>query len=253
MHMDSATAIDNAQTATVDTTGVFFDAVAVEATSDKVTPHPGTPAQDFFSDQNIPRGESLAETKKTFEVSGQNDENVVQYRSPKVEAEQATSVFDHEKKAVVPEVLGKSDYSPKVCEAMRSFFYNYPKFRTVTETFYTRNGDVRETEKEVANTPPHFSEFARSIGISRRRMELWRKQHVAFNEAWLDCQEVIKEFYLDNGLMGRYSSTFAIFAAKNETDMKDKSVVENQTVNMNKLLDRIESGQRYTKEEITNT
>lgn len=131
-------------------------------------------------------------------------------------------------------------YHPEIGNLMYRWFANLPKVRVVSETMVWKNGEVREVTREVACPPPHFSEFARELNITESRLKGWAKKHPEFREAYLACKAIIKEFMIDNGLLGKYQGQFAQFTAKNITDMKDKTVEQKQTVDINKLLDQIE-------------
>lgn len=219
---------DHAQDAIVETVGVLFDSVSPTAGSEATTPGVGGAAQDFLVRENSPGGGTLLRDKKSIQPIGQNTETVVQ-------------------------LVGELEYTPAIIDKMFAFFERYPKTRTLLETYYTKTGEVREVEKEIANTPPRFSQFARSIGVTTRRLKLWKKLHVGFAHAYEECEEIAKEFYIDNGLMGHYSSQFAIFAAKNETNMKDKTITEKHTLDVNKFLDKLERGEKYDHDEFTGT
>lgn len=134
------------------------------------------------------------------------------------------------------------EYTPEIGEKMLEFFTAAEPTRIVVDVMTWKNGEIREVEREVPNPPPSFSKFARSIGTTTYRLNQWKKQQPEFKEYYEECQQVIKEFIVENGLTGKYSGAFAIFAAKNLTDMKDKSIVEKRNVDMNKFLDQLEKG-----------
>lgn len=131
-------------------------------------------------------------------------------------------------------------YHPEIGNLMYRWFANMPKVRVVSETMTWKNGEVREIVKEVACPPPHFSEFARELNLTEQTLRVWAKKYPEFRESYLACKAIIKEFLIDNGLLGKYQGQFAQFTAKNLTDMKDKTVEQKQTVDINKLLDQIE-------------
>ena len=137
-------------------------------------------------------------------------------------------------------LIDTSEYDPKIIDTMYDYFYNAEKTKVIEETVYLKNGEIREISKEVANTPPHFSEFCRKKNIPYRKFKLWLTLYDDLYEAYEDCNEIIKEFIIDNGLIGKYQSNFAIFAATNLTDMKVKTETTTKQVNVNTLLDQIE-------------
>lgn len=158
-------------------------------------------------------------------------------------------------------LIDTSEYDPKIIDTMYDYFYNAEKTKVIEETVYLKNGEIREISKEVANTPPHFSEFCRKKNIPYRKFKLWLTLYDDLYEAYEDCNEIIKEFIIDNGLVGKYQSNFAIFAATNLTDMKVKTENITKQVNVNTLLDQIEKkntaeierSKRQALQSVTNT
>lgn len=142
-----------------------------------------------------------------------------------------------------PTILGpKGEYRPEYAQMMLVFFESVEKNTEIYETTTWRDGREREVLKLRPNAPPMFSEFARTLGVSERKLKSWARAHPDFGEAYEICAAIVKEFIVENGLLGNYPSQFAIFAGKNLTDMKDKVEVERRTLDVNKLLDDIESG-----------
>lgn len=137
-------------------------------------------------------------------------------------------------------VISAGEYNPIYGQKMIDFYADAPMKRTIIETMTWKNGEMREIEKEVACPPPMIGEFARSIGVRVSKLKMWAKKHVEFAEAVDECNEIVKEFIIINGLSGQYPSQFAIFVGKNLTDMKDKSTVETVHVDINKFLDQLE-------------
>lgn len=142
----------------------------------------------------------------------------------------------------IVEIDPKNPDPMMVAEKMIDFFEAAPMTKTIIEVMTWKTGEVREVEKEVACPPPMIGEFARSIGVKVSKLKLWNRTIPEFAEAVEECNEIVKEFIVKNGLSGKYPSQFAIFAAKNLTDMKDKQIHENRTVDINKVLDKLEKG-----------
>lgn len=138
-------------------------------------------------------------------------------------------------------VLKKGEYHPGYAEAMLQFF-DKPKVQKIYDTYTWKSGAVTEKVREVPATPPHFSEFARSIGVTTRQLKKWARDHDDFREAYETCQEIFEEFLIDNGLTGSYGAIAMKFVAVNRTKMKDKVVTENVTLDINKVLDSIAAG-----------
>lgn len=139
------------------------------------------------------------------------------------------------------EVVKPGEYHPGYCEQMIRYF-DRPKTKKIYDTYTWKSGAVSEKERYVPNTPPHFSEFARSIGVTTRTLNKWCREHPEFREAHQICQEIFEEFLIDNGLIGSYGAIAMKFVAVNRSKMKDKQVHENQTVDLNKVLDAIADG-----------
>ena len=135
-----------------------------------------------------------------------------------------------------------AEYRPEYAQMMLDFFESVEKNTEIPETITWRDGREREVLKLRPNAPPMFSEFARTLGVSERKLKSWTREHAEFREAYEICASIVKEFIVENGLLGNYPSQFAIFAGKNLTDMKDKIIEERRTLDVNKLLDDIDSG-----------
>lgn len=74
---------------------------------------------------------------------------------------------------------------------------------------------------------PFLSKFAREVaGVCENTMIEWTKEYEDFNEAYKKAKDIQKEFLIMQGLTGQYDRTFAIFTAKNITDMRDKTEVD---------------------------
>lgn len=139
------------------------------------------------------------------------------------------------------QIVHPGDYHPGYAEQMLRWF-DRPKTKKIYDSYTWKSGAVSEKERFIANTPPHFSEFARSIGVTTRTLRRWARDHTEFGEAYQMCQEILEEFLIDNGLTGSYGAIAMKFVAVNRTRMKDKVVQENVTIDINKVLDGIAAG-----------
>jgi len=140
-----------------------------------------------------------------------------------------------------PAIVKPGDYQPAYCEMMIEYF-DKPKAKRIVDYYTWKSGAVSEKERFVPNTPPHFSEFARTIGVTAKKLEYWASQHPEFALAYDQCQEILEEFLIDNGLTGAYGAIAMKFVAVNRSSMKDKQVTENIAVDINKVLDQIADG-----------
>ncbi len=80
--------------------------------------------------------------------------------------------------------------------------------------------------KKVANPMPTFHGFAQFIGVNEDTVVEWSKKFPEFSAAYKKAKALQKWFLIENGLNGVYNPAFAIFTAKNITDMRDKQEVE---------------------------
>lgn len=121
-------------------------------------------------------------------------------------------------------------YELKFCQAIIDYFstpasqeYTYKE----TLEYYKDGGIKRKSfeKKPLPNKLPTFYGFAASIGVNQDTLHEWKKKHKEFSEAFASAKELQKEFIIENGLSGASPSTFAIFVAKNLTDMKDKQEI----------------------------
>lgn len=143
---------------------------------------------------------------------------------------------------VAGEPVQPGEYHPGYIDQMLQYF-DRPKMKEIIDTYTWRSGSVSEKSRFIPNTPPHFSEFARKIGVTTRRLKQWCREYPEFREAYEQCQEIFEEFLIDNGLTGSYGAIAMKFVAVNRSKMKDKQVHENHTLDMNDVLDRIAAGQ----------
>lgn len=65
---------------------------------------------------------------------------------------------------------------------------------------------------------PSFSKFARSIGATLAELESWRS-HRIFDEAYRECNEIRRDYLIDNALAKRFDSSFTKFLLTGEYGM----------------------------------
>lgn len=133
-------------------------------------------------------------------------------------------------------------YSPEIGPHMYEYFASKEKYRIVYDTFTYKGGSTSEKERRLPNPPPHFSEYARSIGTTWVQIKAWAKEHREFAEYYDACVDIIEEFFVDNGVTGAYAGQFSVFAAKNRTRFTDVQINKNLNANMKDVLDALEKG-----------
>jgi hypothetical protein len=117
----------------------------------------------------------------------------------------------------MPNPVGRpTKYKPEYCDAIIKHF-------TVTPLI-----EFPEGQKTIVmpNKLPTFSDFCWEIGISEDTMLNWTKEHDEFLGAYNRAKDLQKQFLLTVGLSGKSPPAFAIFTAKNITDMKDQSAID---------------------------
>lgn len=124
-------------------------------------------------------------------------------------------------------------YDPKYCDEVIEFF-NKPPFEYVEIEEEDDNGNVHKTiAMDKFNNPirvpcalPTKERFAFSIGVHRSTLIEWANTHPEFSYAIKNAEDLQKDILIQNGLTQSYDKTFAIFVAKNVTDMNDKQQVD---------------------------
>lgn len=144
-------------------------------------------------------------------------------------------------------VGGPSKFDPKYGPMMLEFFDVEPfkKEIKVRSTGYDKAGNPKFEREEfmlIANKLPTIERFCMKIGIWRDTLLAWtakgeeridenkplseenakNKEYFEFARCFTRAKEIYKEFIIANGFSGVSPSPFAIFLAKNTTDMRDK-------------------------------
>ena len=218
-----------------------------------------TPGSPFSNQSNLSLGGKIKNPPKTTFNRLTNTESVAQNQraqffqnpesvspSPNNEFHVApTQPLPPSKVTPSPEVsietVKPGEYHPGYCDQIIRYF-DRPKTKKIYDSYTWKSGAVSEKERFVPNTPPHFSEFARSIGVTTRTLSKWCRENPEFRDAYQVCQEIFEEFLIDNGLVGSYGAVAMKFVAVNRSKMKDKQVHENQNIDLNKVLDAIADG-----------
>ena len=116
-------------------------------------------------------------------------------------------------------------YKPEYCQAIIDWFSGETT-RTGIKTITTAKGTVIEEETILPEKLPLFERFAHSIGVNCDTLVEWATKHPQFSAAYMHAKQLQKSFLIENGIQGLYESKFAIFVAKNVTDMKDQTDVK---------------------------
>jgi hypothetical protein len=124
-------------------------------------------------------------------------------------------------KEAKPAPIGRpSKYDPALCDAIKDYF-NQPPFKEKQTIIRRRDGSEEEKLEKEPVVLPTLERFAAQIGVHRDTLHEWSKVHEDFSDAIKVAKELQKDILMTNGLMGLYNPTFAIFTAKNITDMRD--------------------------------
>jgi hypothetical protein len=147
-----------------------------------------------------------------------------------------------------------SKFDPKYIQALIKFFDIEPYKQIVTESMTEsfKDGGVKKESfkyKMMPSKMPTLYRFSRKIGVDYSNVWRWAErgsdeyiekkiaekkeditkeeletmQHLSqFRNAYKEAKELQKEFLINIGLAGAAPAPFAIFTAKNVTDMRDK-------------------------------
>jgi hypothetical protein len=108
-------------------------------------------------------------------------------------------------------------YKPQYCEEIVAYFDYKPSIEQIV---------ARKMANGLIEFPT-FEKFASIIGVHVDTMIEWCDVHEEFSEAYKICKQMQKAFLIQMGLNGLYPAAAFCFVAKNCTDMRDKTEVEN--------------------------
>ena len=94
--------------------------------------------------------------------------------------------------------MAKFRYTPDVPRKMYAFFSSY----------------------DGTGPLPSFEKFSRSIGTTLAVLNGFRK-HKKFNEAYLECSEIRRDYLIDGALAKRFDSSFAKYLLDAESEGGD--------------------------------
>ena len=122
-------------------------------------------------------------------------------------------------------------YDPKYCTEIVAYFDVEP-YREVQRE--NKNGQV--TFVKEANELPTLAGFAAKLGIARETLFHWGKAHPNFFNAVTRAKAMGERILVTNALLGLYNPQFAVFVAKNYTNMRDV-----KDVNVSNVTEAVET------------
>lgn len=165
-------------------------------------------------------------------------------------------------KQTVPRIVGREDNKPVVAQVPKDEatntggrpikwkpeyndliigFFDVEAFKEVETVTYGKNEYEKHEPKLLANHFPTLEKFAHSIDVNTDTLVEWAKydeedtennvpdeEHrcIGFSAAYTRAKQLQKSVLIDGGISGVFNGQFAIFVAKNITDMKDRSELD---------------------------
>lgn len=115
-------------------------------------------------------------------------------------------------------------YDPKYCDQLIEYFNINPSHEVIVEDRF--GNTVKERVVIVANDLPTLERFAANLEVTTVTLWNWANTHEDFFNAVQRAKDLQKHILVMNGLNKGYDSKFAMFLAKNVTDLKDKTITE---------------------------
>lgn len=116
-------------------------------------------------------------------------------------------------------------YRKSFCKQIIEFFTVNPTKETEVK-YKNRKGEEWSKSEDTPTPLVFLSNFAAKIGVCHETLHEWCKVHPEFSVAYTRAKELQKQHLIHCGLLGLYNSKFAIFTAKNISDMVDKQELE---------------------------
>ena len=114
-------------------------------------------------------------------------------------------------------------YLPRFCEDIIEFFNVLPYVKK--KVIILRKGVPVEVEIDVASDWPTLAGFAAKLEVNRDSLQEWAKKYPEFSVAIKKAKEIQENILVTNSLKGLYAQPFAIFAAKNVLNWKDRQEI----------------------------
>ena len=108
-------------------------------------------------------------------------------------------------------------YRPEFCQQLLDYFDVEPYI----ELARSDKKSGHEYTQRVANSLPTLAGFAAKVGVSVQTLHNWGKAHPGFFDATTRAKAIAEDILVTNGLLGLYDARYAIFVAKNYTDLRD--------------------------------
>ena len=102
-----------------------------------------------------------------------------------------------------------------------------------TESGVEKGGEKHILKREVRHICaelPTIEGFAVEIGIPSTTVRGWISPHPEFSVAYTRARDIQRQLLIDRGLTGQYERTAFIFVAKNITDMRDGSQLDQRFI-----------------------
>lgn len=145
-------------------------------------------------------------------------------------------------------------YDRSMCESMIAFFDREPnEFVEIKDEDGNPTVAVNKYGDPIRSPCrfPTFEGFAKSIGVHRETLLNWAESHAEFFDALKMCKDLQKDILIQNGLVGAYDKTFAIFTAKCVTDMRENTPVDDDSrdAQPTKVVIQVRDARRATEDE----
>lgn len=130
-------------------------------------------------------------------------------------------------------------WTPELNDRLIEYFGTEDRYEDrLTMEIHKKSGDVVEKYERFPKPLPYVSRFEYNNGLSVGLLSIWAAEEQklleeglpskrpGFLKAYACAKEFQKEFLIQNSLSGLYNPQFAVFTAKNITDMRDKTQQE---------------------------
>lgn len=120
----------------------------------------------------------------------------------------------------------KTAYRKKYCKAVVAYF---------EKTLADRRADG------AIKRVPSYVAFARQIGVTARTIENWRNKYEEFGEACYECDALLREAIIGEGLCYRMHASFAKFLLSSRYGMREKVEItkDNQDITVPKEMEEM--------------